>query len=75
MENYLPNLCEPQSINWKLNFQILMDSVENYDRQWAKREGEELDTLFRIGEGCEVVDTNTNSQFKKISEYAREISL
>ena len=36
----------PKSINWKHNFEILMDSVEDYARQWAKREKENLDTLF-----------------------------
>jgi hypothetical protein len=35
----------PKSINWKHNFKILMNSVENYARQWAKREKEGLDTL------------------------------
>ena len=41
-----PKFREPQSVKWKYNFKILMDSMENYARQWAKREGEELDTLF-----------------------------
>ena len=35
----------PKSINWKHNFEILTDSVEDYARQWAKREKENLDTL------------------------------
>jgi hypothetical protein len=36
---------EPKSINWKHNFKMLMDSVEDYARQWAKREKEYIDTL------------------------------
>jgi hypothetical protein len=28
-----PKYCEPKSINWKHNFKILMDSVEEYARQ------------------------------------------
>jgi hypothetical protein len=40
-----PKYREPQSINWKHNFRMLMDSVEDYARQWAKREKEDLDTL------------------------------
>ena len=40
-----PKYCEPKSINWKHNFKILMDSVEEYARQWTKREKEDLDTL------------------------------
>jgi hypothetical protein len=40
-----PKYREPKSINWKRNFKILMDSVEDYARQWAKHEKEDLDTL------------------------------
>ena len=40
-----PKYREPKSINWKHNFKILMDSVEDYARQWAKREKGDLDTL------------------------------
>ena len=40
-----PKYREPKSINWKHNFKILMDSVEDYARQWEKREKEDLDTL------------------------------
>jgi hypothetical protein len=40
-----PKYREPKSINWKHNFKILMDSVEDYARQWVKREKEYLDTL------------------------------
>jgi hypothetical protein len=39
------NYRETKSINWKQNFKIFMDSVEDYARQWAKREKEDLDTL------------------------------
>ena len=38
---------EPNSINWKHNFKILMDSVEDYARQWAKRGKQDLDTLSK----------------------------
>ena len=39
-----PKYREHKSINWKHNFKILMDSVEDYARQWSKREKEDLDT-------------------------------
>ena len=41
-----PTYREPKSINWKHDFKILMDSVENYARQWAKRE-KDFDTLSK----------------------------
>ena len=40
-----PKYREPKSINWKHNFKIRMDSVDDYARQWAKREKEDLDNL------------------------------
>jgi len=39
-----PKYREPQSINWKYNFKVLMESVEYYVRKWTKREKEEADT-------------------------------
>ena len=40
-----PKYREPKSINWKHNFKILMDSFEDYARQWEKCEKEDIDTL------------------------------
>jgi len=40
-----PKYREPKHINWNQNFKLLMDSVEDYARKWAKKEGVELDTL------------------------------
>jgi 4-alpha-glucanotransferase len=40
-----PKYREPKSINWKHNFKILIDSVEDYARLWTRREKEELYTL------------------------------
>jgi hypothetical protein len=36
-----PKFREPQHINWKHNFKIIMDAVENYARRWIKREGDQ----------------------------------
>ena len=32
-----PKFREPQHINWKHNFKIIMDAVEDYARRWIKR--------------------------------------
>ena len=40
-----PKYREPKSIHWKHKFKILMDSVEDYATQWARREKEDIDTL------------------------------
>jgi len=33
------------NLNWNQNFKLLMDSIEDYARKWAKQEEVELDTL------------------------------
>jgi hypothetical protein len=33
-----PKFREPQHINWKHNFKIIMDAVQDYARRWIKRE-------------------------------------
>jgi hypothetical protein len=40
-----PKYREPRSINWKHNFKLIMDSVEDYARQLAKCENEDIYTL------------------------------
>ena len=40
-----PKYREPRSINWKHNFKLIMDSVEDYARQLAKCEKEDIYTL------------------------------
>jgi hypothetical protein len=35
-----PKFREPQHINWKHNFKIIMDAVEDYARRLIKREVE-----------------------------------
>ena len=39
-----PKYREPQTFSWKYNFKLIMESVEDYARSWAKQEVE-LDTL------------------------------
>ena len=38
MISHGPKFREPQHINWKHNFKIIMDAVEDYARRWIKRE-------------------------------------
>ena len=44
-----PKYIEPKSINWNHNFRILMDFVEDYARQAAKREKRRTQILFPNG--------------------------
>ena len=40
-----PKYREPHSFSWKYNFKLIMDSVEEFARKWAKQEEVESDTL------------------------------
>jgi hypothetical protein len=47
-----PKFRETQHINWKHNFKIIMDAVEDYAIRWIKREVDqdrELRVLVRLG--------------------------
>ena len=45
-----PNFREPQHINWKHNFKIIMDVVEDYARRWIKREVDQDPELESLSE-------------------------
>ena len=55
-----PKYRESKSINWKHNFKILMDSVEDYARHCEKREKEDFRYSLRMGEECAVANTDYN---------------
>ena len=40
-----PKYREPQKFSWKYNFKLIMDSIKEYARSWAKQEDVELDIL------------------------------
>ena len=40
-----PKYREPTTFSWKYNFKLVLDSVEDYARRWAKEEEVELDSL------------------------------
>ena len=40
-----PKYMEPRSFTWKQNSKLILDSVEEYARRWAKKEDVEVDTL------------------------------
>ena len=58
-----PKFRVPLPINRKFNFKILLDVVEDYPRQWAKRKGEEQNTLFEWVKDSR--KSNMNSQVKR----------
>jgi hypothetical protein len=49
-----PKFREPQHINWKNNFKIIIDAVENYVRRWIKREVDQDPELESITRGVAI---------------------
>ena len=58
-----PKYREPKSMNWKHNFKILMNSVEDYARQWAKRE----EDLYTLSEWVKNVRSLIQIRIKKLA--------
>jgi hypothetical protein len=57
-----PKYREAKSIYRKHNLNILMDSVEDYVRQWAQRQKEDLDTFRKCRRGiCRVAKWIANT--------------
>ena len=64
-----PKFREPQHINWKHNFKIIMDAAEDYARRWIKREVDQdpkLRVLVKLGKNNQVSSTRSDSQTKKL---------
>ena len=58
-----PKFRPPRSINWRYNFKLLMDSVEEYARRWAKREKVDVNTL---SEWIKTIRTHIQSRIKNL---------
>ena len=59
-----PIFREPQHINWKHNFKIIMDSVEDYARRLIKREVDQDPELESLSDW--VYSTRSDSQTQKL---------
>jgi hypothetical protein len=59
-----PTFREPQHINWKHNFKIIMDSVEDYARRLIKREVDQDPELESLSDW--VYSTRSDSQTQKL---------
>ena len=58
-----PKYRPPRSINWRYNFKLLMDSVEDFARKWAKREEVDINTL---SEWVKAVRSFIRSRIRKL---------
>jgi hypothetical protein len=58
-----PKFREPQHINWKHNFKIIMDAVEDYARGWIKREVDQDPELESLSDWVRTIRSLERSWF------------
>ena len=57
---------EPQHINWKHNFKIIMDAVEDYARRWIKREVDQDPELESLSDWVRTIRSLVQGRIHKL---------
>ena len=57
---------EPQHINWKHNFKIIMDAVEDYARRWIKREVDHNPELESLSDWVRTIRSPVQGRIHKL---------
>ena len=61
-----PKFREPQHINWKHNFKIIMDAVEDYARRWIKREVDQVPELESLSDWVRTIRSLVQGRIHKL---------
>ena len=61
-----PKFREPQHINWKHNFKIIMDAVEDYARRWIKREVDQDPELESLSDWVRTIRSLVQDRIHKL---------
>jgi hypothetical protein len=61
-----PKFREPQHINWKHNFKIIMDAVEDYARRWIKREVDQDPGLESLSDWVRTIRSLVQGRIHKL---------
>ena len=61
-----PKFREPQHINWKHNFKIIMDAVEDYTRRWIKREVDQDPELESLSDWVRTIRSLVQGRIHKL---------
>ena len=61
-----PKFREPQHINWKHNFKIIMDAVEDYARRWIKREVDQDPELESLSDWVRTIRSLVQGRIHKL---------
>jgi hypothetical protein len=58
-----PKFREPQHINWKHNFKIIMDAFEDYARRWIKRQVDQNPELESLSDWVRTIRSLVQGRF------------
>ena len=61
-----PKFREPQHINWKHNFKIIMHAVEDYARRWIKREVDQYPELESLSDWVRTIRSLVQGRIHKL---------
>ena len=61
-----PKFREPQQINWKHNFKIIMEAVEDYARRWIKREVDQDPELEYLSDRVRTIRSPVQGRIRKL---------
>ena len=64
-----PKFREPQHINWKHNFKIIMDAVEDYARRWIKREVDQDPELESLSDWVRTIRSLVQGRIHKLKNW------
>ena len=59
---------EPQHINWKRNFKIIMDAVEDYARRWIQREVDQDPELESLSDWVRTIRSLVQGRIHKLKK-------
>ena len=66
---------EPQHINWKHNFKIIMDAVEDYARRWIKREVDQDPELESLSDWVRTIRSLVQGRIHKLKNCVYSLYL
>ena len=67
MISHGPKFREPQHINWKHKFKIIMDAVEDYARRWIKREVDQDPELESLSDCVRTIRSLVQGRIHKLT--------
>ena len=68
-----PKFREPQHINWKHNFKIIMDAVEDYARRWIKREVDQDPELKSLSDWVRTIKSLVQGRIHKLKNCVNSL--